>query len=128
MRRFENRTGLPNETKVPKEPKALLLRTYPLRTPTPRTRRRWRHRLPRLLNNLQHVLLLIYKLFVIFIVMKLPQELYQPLPVPPQDILDLWRLLRVGDKNFEDVEGFELDILAPVAEEVSSSSSDCLRC
>ena len=50
--------------------------------------------------------------------MEVLQEHQQLVLVPPQNALDLWGLLRVRDKNLEDVEGLELYVLALVPQHV----------
>lgn len=54
----------------------------------------------------------------LFIVMETLQELKELLLVSPQDRLNLWRLLRVRHEDFENMERFELDVLALVAQEI----------
>ena len=54
----------------------------------------------------------------LFFVVEVLQEHQQLVLVPPQNALDLWRLLRIRNENLEDVESLELYVLAPIPQHV----------
>ncbi|KAI3487715.1 hypothetical protein L1887_48321 [Cichorium endivia] len=70
------------------------------------------------LDDLEDVLLFVDKLLVVLVVVEVGEELDQTLAVAPQDVFDLRRLLGVGDKHLEHVEGLKLDVLAAVAQQI----------